>query len=63
LYDTIRLKRINDQTAEATLKKSGKIAIKVRRVFSKDGKVITLTITGTNPKGKKVNNAAVYDKQ
>ncbi len=63
LYDTITLKRINDQTAEATLKKSGKVARHARRVVSKDGKVMTLTISGTNPKGQKVHDVAVYDKQ
>jgi hypothetical protein len=31
--------------------------------LSKDGKVMTLTITGTNVKGEKTNNVAVYDKQ
>jgi len=62
LYDTITLKRINDQTAEATLKKSGKVVSNARRVVSKDGKVMTLTMTGTNPKGEKTHNVAVYDK-
>jgi hypothetical protein len=62
LYDTITLKRINDQTAEATLKKSGKVVSNARRVVSKDGKAMTLTITGTNPKGEKMHNVAIYDK-
>ena len=62
LYDTITIKRINDQTAEATLKKSGKVVSNARRVVSKDGKVMTLTITGTNPKGEKMHNVVVYDK-
>jgi len=62
LYDAIALKRINDQTTEATLKKSGKVVSNARRVISKDGKVMTLTITGTNPKGEKMHNVAVYDK-
>jgi len=63
LYDAITLKRINDQTAEATLKKSGKVVSHARRIISKDGKVMTLTITGTDPKGEKMHNVAVYDKQ
>jgi hypothetical protein len=63
LYDTITIKRINDQTAEATLKKSGKVVSNARRVVSKDGKVMTLTITGTNSTGKKMHNVAVYEKQ
>ena len=63
LYDAISLKRINEQTAEGTLKKSGKVLSHARRVVSKDGKVMTLTMTGTNPKGEKMHNVAVYDKQ
>jgi hypothetical protein len=62
LYDSITIKQINNQTAEATLKKSGKVMSNARRVVSKDGKVMTLTITGTNPKGEKMHNVAVYDK-
>jgi hypothetical protein len=63
LYDAITLKRINDQTTEATLKKAGKVVSNARRMISKDGKVMTLTITGNNPKGEKMHNVAVYDKQ
>ena len=62
LYDSITIKRINDQTAEAILKKSGREVSNARRVVSEDGKVITLTITGTSPKGEKMHNVVVYDK-
>jgi len=62
-FDMIALKRINDRTVESTLKKSGKVMTTARRVVSKDGKTMTLTITGTNAKGQKVKNIAVYDKQ
>jgi hypothetical protein len=62
-FDMIALKRINDRTTEATLKKSGKVVSTARRVVSKDGKTLTLTITGTNAKGQKMKNIAVYDKQ
>ena len=62
-YDTIVLKRINDNTTESTLKKSGKVLTTARRVVSKDGKTMTLTISGTNAKGEKVHNTAVYEKQ
>jgi len=30
---------------------------------SKDGKTLTLTITGTNAKGQKMKDIAVYEKQ
>ena len=63
LYDTITLKRINEHTIDATLKKSGKVVSSARRTVSKDGKVMTLTIAGTNGKGQKMKNVAVYEKQ
>jgi len=62
-FDSIALKRINDNTAEATLKKGGKVVRNAKRVVSKDGKVMTITMSGANAKGEKVHNVAVYDKQ
>jgi hypothetical protein len=63
IFDSIALKRIDDNTAEATLKKGGKVVRHAKRVVSKDGKVMTITMTGTNEKGEKIHNIAVYDKQ
>jgi hypothetical protein len=63
LYDKIAAKRIDYHTTEATLKKSGKVVHNARRVVSKDGKMMTITMTGTDAKGRKVHNVAVYDKQ
>jgi ribosomal protein S18 len=62
-FDSITLQQINDHTVQATPKKSGKVVSTARRVVSKDGKVMTLTITGTNAKGQKMKNTAVYEKQ
>jgi hypothetical protein len=39
--DMISLKRLNDRTVEATLKKGGKPVTTVRRVVSRDGKTMT----------------------
>jgi hypothetical protein len=61
--DTVSLKRVNDRTVEATLKKNGKVTTTVRRVVSSDGKTLTLTMTGTNAQGQTVNNVTVYEKQ
>lgn len=61
-FDTISLKRVNATTANATLKKGGKVVQTARRVVSKDGKSLTLTTKGTNAKGQAVNNVAVFDK-
>lgn len=63
LYDTISIKRINDHAVESTLKKSGKVMSKARRVISKDGKTMTLRINGTDANGEKMLNFAVYEKQ
>ena len=61
--DAITIKRINDRTSQATLKKSGKLVSTARRSVSADGKMMTLTTTGTNAKGQKTKNTAVYEKQ
>jgi hypothetical protein len=63
LYDSIRFKRVNDHVVEATLKKSGKVVSRARRVVSADGKTMTQTIRGTNAKGQKMHNVAVYEKE
>jgi hypothetical protein len=63
LFDTIVLKRVNDRTVEATLKKSGKDVSHARRVVSKEGKTMTISTTGKNAKGQKMHNVAFYEKQ
>ncbi len=62
-FDMITLHRVNDRTTQATLKKSGKVVSSAQRVVAKDGKEMTLRITGTNSKGQKMKNVAVYEKQ
>ena len=61
--DTIALKRIDDYTYEATLKRAGKVVLTTRNVISKDGKVMTITSKGTNQAGQATNNVTVYEKQ
>lgn len=61
--DTRSLKKIDDRTLELTVKKDGKVTATGRIVVSADGKSRTLTTSGTDSKGKKVKNTAVYDKQ
>ena len=56
-------KKIDDRTLEVTVKKDGKVTTHGRTVVSADGKSRTLTMTGTDAKGKKFTNNAVYDKQ
>jgi hypothetical protein len=54
---------VNDHTLTLTQKKGGKVTTTGRIVVSADGKSRTVTITGTDPQGKKVASTAVYDKQ
>jgi len=59
--DTAALKKIDDYTLEVVNRKDGKVTITNRQVYSRDGKTRTVTSTGTNVKGIKVNNLAVYE--
>jgi hypothetical protein len=61
--ETIALKRISPNTAEATLKKAGKAVVMTRNVVSKTGRVMTVTAGGTNANGQPTNNVTVWDKQ
>ncbi len=61
--DMATMKRIDANTTEVMGTKGGKPTVNFRRVVSKDGKTLTLTETGTDGTGKKVNNVVVYEKQ
>ena len=61
--DTIALKMVDANTTEATLKMKGRVTLTTKAVVSADGKTRTLTTTGTNAKGQKVNNVVVFERQ
>lgn len=61
--ESIALKRIDDDTYEATLKYKGKTTMVSRNVISKDGKTRTQTQTGTDAQGRAVSNTVVWDRQ
>jgi hypothetical protein len=61
--DTRSYKIVNDHTLASTNKKGDKVTITGRAVVSADGKTRTVTLTGTDSKGKKYTNTAVFDKQ
>jgi hypothetical protein len=61
--DMRSLKRIDDRTLELTVKKGDKVTTTGRIVVSVDGKSRTVTVSGTDSKGKKFTSNAVYDKQ
>ena len=55
--------RINATTTKMVNKKDGRITTNQTFVMSPDGKMLTITTTGTNAAGHPINNIAVYDKQ
>jgi hypothetical protein len=61
--DTRAYKKIDDRTTELTNKKGGKVVAMGKIVISADGKSRTVTVSGTDPMGKKMESTAVYDKQ
>jgi len=56
-------KRVDDHTLDLTVKKDGKVTVTGQVVVSADGKTRTVTTSGTDSMGMKVNNISVYDKQ
>jgi hypothetical protein len=63
LADTIAVKRIDANTLETVNRKGGKVTTTQRNVVSADGKTRTVTTTGVDAQGQKVNNVAVFEKQ
>jgi len=61
-YDAVAAKRIDRRTIEVTRKLGGKVVQTARYAVSKSGKKITLTATGTNAKGQKINNVTVLER-
>jgi hypothetical protein len=61
--DTRAYKKVDDHTLDLTGKKDGKATVTGKIVVSADGKSRTVSTTGTDAKGKKMQNTAVYDKQ
>ena len=47
-YDMISIKRIDANSVESTLKKGGKVVSTAARSVSKDGKTLTIVLSGTD---------------
>lgn len=62
-WDTTAIKRVDSHTIEFTRKKGGKVVQTARSTVAKDGKSRTVTVTGVNAQGQKVNTNALYIKQ
>jgi hypothetical protein len=61
--DTISIRRINETTSEATLKKAGKVVSVSTRVVSSDGKQMSVTTTGTSAKGQPIRSELVFERK
>lgn len=61
--DMMTVKRIDANTLEIVSKKGGKVTTTQRNVVAADGKTRTVTTTGTDAQGQKVNNITVFEKQ
>jgi hypothetical protein len=61
--DARSYRMVNKNTWEIANKKGGKTVLSGRIVISSDGKSRTVTTNGTDAKGNKITNVAVYDKQ
>ena len=62
-YDTVVLRLVDASTVEGTHKRIGLVVQTVRRVVSKDGKVLTIVTSGSEASGRKIKNVAVFDRQ
>ncbi len=63
MSDARSYKVVDTKTMDLTTKTAGKVMATGRIVVAPDGKSRTLTLTATDPAGKKVTGSAVYDKQ
>lgn len=61
--DTRAIKQIDDRNFELTVKKNGKVTMAGKITTAADEKSRTVTVSGTDPAGKKITSTAVYDKQ
>jgi hypothetical protein len=59
---TVLVKKVNDHTNEQIWTSNGKVN-KSKAVLSKDGKVTTFNMDGTDKDGKPFHETVVYDKQ
>jgi hypothetical protein len=62
-WDTTALRRVDSQTLEFTRKKDGKVVQMARSVVSKDGKTRTVSVTGVNGQGQRVNTVGLWVRQ
>lgn len=61
--ETIALTRLDAHTIAATLRRTGEVVLTIRIATSSDGRVLTLTSTGTNRNEQPTDSVTVFDKR
>jgi hypothetical protein len=61
--DVVAATRIDANTTRYVYKKGGRVTVTQTHAVSGEGKMDTITGTGTNAQGQTVNSVAVYDKK
>jgi hypothetical protein len=63
LFDTVTATRESPTAGTNVYKKAGKVVMTTKVAIAGDGKSMTVTATGTDPKGQAVTSAALFTKQ
>ncbi len=59
----VAVKNVNDRTINVKVKANGKLVSSGQVAVSNDGKTMTASFKGEDPKGRKLDNVEVFDKQ
>ncbi len=62
-YDAISVEKVDDRTFDWSMKKGGTVVSLGRSAFSPDGKLRTLTYTGTSSTGQRFEVTAIFERQ
>ena len=62
MFDTVTTTKDSDTTGTNVYKKGGKVVMTTKVSVDATGKILTVTTTGTDPKGQAVHNVSVYTK-
>jgi hypothetical protein len=63
MFDTVTVTRDSPTASTNVYKKAGKVVMTTKVAIAADSKSMTVTTTGTDPKGQAVNNVAHYVRQ
>lgn len=61
--DSIAIRRVDAHSLSGTTKLKGKVVSDLRYTLSADGRMLTMTVKGTNASGAPINNTMVFDRK